>query len=146
MATYDDLPLSGDGALAHAGVQPRLPCQDLDRARRFYAEKLGLEPVEEREGGLRYRCGSTVFSLFASSGKPAGTHTQMGWKVADIEAAVAELRGRGVTFEQYDLPGLTTVGHIADIPGAYPSDGGVGERAAWFYDSEGNLIGLGQPM
>ena len=148
MATfpYEDLPLSGDGALAHGDVQVRLPCQDLDRARRFYADKLGLEPVEEREGGLRYRCGSTVFSLFATTGAPSGTHTQMGWKVDDIDAAVAELRGRGVDFEQYDLPGLTTVDGITDIPGAYPSDGGIGERAVWFKDSEGNLIGLGQAI
>jgi catechol 2,3-dioxygenase-like lactoylglutathione lyase family enzyme len=146
MASYDDLPLSGDGALAHGDTQVRLPCQDLERARRFYAEKLGLEPVEEREGGLRYHCGSTVFSLFASAGRPSGTHTQMGWKVDDIEAAVAELRGRGVTFEQYEFPGLTTVDGITEIPGAYPSDGGVGERAVWFHDSEGNLIGLGQAL
>ncbi len=148
MATfsYEDLPLSGDGALAHAEVQARLPCQDLDRARRYYAEKLGLEPVEEREGGLRYRCGSTVFSLFASTGAASGTHTQMGWKVDDIEAAVTELRRRGVEFERYDFPDLTTVDGITDIPGAYPSDGGIGERAVWFRDSEGNLIGLGQSM
>lgn len=148
MATfpYEHLPLSGDGALAHGDAQVRLPCQDLERARRFYADKLGLEPVEEREGGLRYRCGSTVFSLFATTGTPSGTHTQMGWKVDDIEAAVAELRGRGVEFEQYDFPDLTTVDGITDIPGAYPSDGGIGERAVWFKDSEGNLIGLGQAM
>ena len=73
---YEHLPLSGDGVLAHGDVQPRLPCQDLERARRFYADKLGLEPVEEREGGLRYRCGSTVFSLFASTGTSSGTHTR----------------------------------------------------------------------
>lgn len=132
--------------LDNARVATRLPAQDLDRARRFYADKLGLEPVEEREGGLRYRCGSTVFSLFATTGTPSGTHTQMGWKVDDIEAAVAELRGRGVEFEQYDFPDLTTVDGITDIPGAYPSDGGIGERAVWFKDSEGNLIGLGQAM
>ena len=68
----------------------------------------------------------------------------MGWKVDDIEAAVAELRARGVEFLEYDLPGMKTVNGIADIDGTYPSDGGIGERAAWFHDSEGNLIGLGQ--
>jgi catechol 2,3-dioxygenase-like lactoylglutathione lyase family enzyme len=73
---------STDSVLARSDVAPRLPAQDLERARRFYAEKLGLEPVEEREGGLRYRCGSTWFSLFASAGAPSGTHTQMGWVVA----------------------------------------------------------------
>jgi hypothetical protein len=65
--------------------------------------------------------------------------------VADIEATVATLRSRGVVFEEYDLPGLKTVNGIARIEGNYPSKG-VGERAAWFRDSEGNLLGLGQPI
>lgn len=125
-------------------VATRLPAQDLERARRWYAEKLGLEPVEERSGGLRYRCGGSYFVLFASAGAPSGTHTQMGWEVADIEATVAALRARGVVFEEYDLPGLTTVNGIADIDGNYPSKG-TGERGAWFRDSEGNLLGMGQP-
>ena len=69
----------------------------------------------------------------------------MAWDVTDIESAVASLRARGVVFEEYDLPGLKTVNGIADIEGTYPSKG-VGERAAWFKDSEGNLLGLGQPV
>jgi catechol 2,3-dioxygenase-like lactoylglutathione lyase family enzyme len=144
--TDQTLPTSGDGVLARSDVQTRLPAQDLERARRFYAEKLGLHPVEERPGGLRYRCGSTLFALFASTGKPSGEHTQMGWKVDDIEEAVAELRGRGLVFEEFDFPGMRTVDGIVDIEGAYPSDGGIGERAVWFRDSEGNLIGIGQAM
>jgi hypothetical protein len=59
---------------------------------------------------------------------------------------VAELRSQGVVFEDYDLPGMTTVDGIAEVEGNYPSEGGVGERAAWFRDSEGNLIGIGQPL
>jgi catechol 2,3-dioxygenase-like lactoylglutathione lyase family enzyme len=138
---------SGDGVLARADVAPRRPAQDLERARAFWADKLGLQPVEEREGGLRYRCSSTVFSLFASAGDPSGHHTQMAWEVDDIEAAVAELRARGVVFEDYDLPGLKTVDGIAEIAGTYPSDdGGISKRAAWFHDSEGNLLALGQPI
>src|SRR5262245_21056554 len=140
------LPLSGDGVLAHSEVQTRLPAQNLERARRFYAEKLGLHPVEERDGGLRYRCGSTWFALFASAGKPSGAHTQMGWKVNDIEATVRELRGRGVEFEMYDFPRFESRDGIVNVHGNYPSDGGVGERAVWFHDSEGNLIGIGQAM
>jgi catechol 2,3-dioxygenase-like lactoylglutathione lyase family enzyme len=134
---------SRGGLLAGSTVATRLPAEDLQRARRWYADKLALEPVEEREGGLRYQCGGVSFALFESAGKPSGTHTQMGWEVADIDAVVAELRVRGVVFEEYDLPGLVTVDGIADIDGNYPSKG-TGERAAWFYDSEGNLIGLGQ--
>jgi catechol 2,3-dioxygenase-like lactoylglutathione lyase family enzyme len=132
--------------LAHSDVATRLPAQDLERARSFYAEKLGLEPVEERAGGLLYRCGSGHFALFESAGAASGDHTQMGWEVADIEATVAALRARGVVFEEYDLPGLRTVDGIATIAGNYPSKGGVGEKGAWFRDSEGNLLGIGQPV
>ncbi len=131
--------------LTRADVSTRLPAQDLERARTFYSEKLGLEPVEERPGGLRYRCGGSFFALFQSSGSPSGTHTQMSWEVDDIEKAVAALRARGVVFEEYDTPGLETTNGVADIDGNYPSKG-VGERGAWFRDSEGNLLSLGQPV
>jgi catechol 2,3-dioxygenase-like lactoylglutathione lyase family enzyme len=132
------------GTLAHAQVQARLPAQDLDRARTWYAEKLGLRPTEERPGGLRYRCGDTAFGVFASAGQASGAHTQMGFFVDDLAATVAELRDRGVVFEEYDLPGLRTVDGMAEIEGHYPSENAWGERAAWFHDSEGNLIGLGE--
>jgi catechol 2,3-dioxygenase-like lactoylglutathione lyase family enzyme len=131
--------------LERARTATRLPAQDLDRARAFYSEKLGLEPVEEREGGLLYRCGGTEFALYESAGAASGDHTQMGFEVEDIEAVVAELRGRAVVFEEYDFPGLTTVNGIAEIEGNYPSKG-KGERGAWFRDSEGNMLGLGQPV
>src|SRR5262245_18517079 len=94
--------------LTESQVATRLPVKDLERARRFYSEKLGLEPVEERPGGLCYRCGGGVFALFESAGAASGSHTQMAWDVVDIDAAVAALRARGVVFEEYDLPGLTT--------------------------------------
>jgi catechol 2,3-dioxygenase-like lactoylglutathione lyase family enzyme len=132
--------------LAEGKVATRLPAQDLQRARDFYAKKLGLEPIEERPGGLRYRCRGGEFALFESAGAASGEHTQMGWEVDDLDQAVSELRDRGVQFEEYDLPGLTTVDGIAEVEGNYPSKGGLGERAAWFRDSEGNLLGLGQPI
>jgi catechol 2,3-dioxygenase-like lactoylglutathione lyase family enzyme len=131
--------------LKHANVATRLPAKDLNRARAFYFGKLGLEPVEHREGGLRYVCGAGEFAIFVSAGTQSGTHTQMGWEVDDIEATVRELRGRGVKFEEYDLPGLRTFDGIADIQGNYSSKG-IGERGAWFRDSEGNLLGIGQPV
>ena len=122
----------------------RLPAQDLDRARAFYAEKLGLEPADERPGGILYRVGDTEFALFASGGRATGDHTQMGFEVDDIEATVAELQARGVVFQEVDAPGLRTRGGIADIDGNYPSKHASGERGAWFHDSEGNLLGIGQ--
>jgi catechol 2,3-dioxygenase-like lactoylglutathione lyase family enzyme len=131
--------------LADSLVAAHLPARDLVRARAFYSEKLGLEPVEERPGGLRYECGGGRFTLFLSQGASRGEFTQLGWQVDDIEAVVAELRARGVVFERYDLPGLTTVDGIVEIPGNYPSEG-TGERAVWFRDSEGNLLGIGQAV
>src|SRR5215217_620578 len=121
-------------------VATRLPAQDLDRARAFYAEKLGLEPADERPGGLLYRMANGEFALFASAGAPSGDHTQMGFEVDDLEATVAELRSRGVVFEEYEF----TRDGIADIEGNYPSKGASGERGAWFRDSEGNMLGIGQ--
>ena len=131
--------------LRNGRVAARLPAQNLERAKAFHAEKLGLEPVEEREGGLRYVCAAGEFALFESAGSASGDHTQMGWEVDNIEATVRDLRARGVVFEEYDLPGLKTVDGIADIEGNYPSKGS-GERGAWFRDSEGNMLGIGQPL
>lgn len=70
----------------------------------------------------------------------------MAWEVGDIHATVSQLKARGLVFESYDLPGLTTVDGIAEVTGNYPSKGGVGERAAWFKDSEGNLLAIGQAI
>jgi catechol 2,3-dioxygenase-like lactoylglutathione lyase family enzyme len=135
--------MTTDTGLGNGRVATRLPAQDLERARAFYSEKLGLEPAEEREGGLRYVFAYGEFALFQSTGSAAGDHTQMGWEVDDIEATVRELRDRGVVFEEYDLPGLKTVDGIAEIEGQYPSKGS-GERGAWFRDSEGNMLAIGQ--
>lgn len=131
--------------LTDAPVATRLPAKDLERARRFYSEKLGLEPSEERPGGLLYRCAGSTFALFESAGAASGDHTQMGWEVDDIKATVAALRARGVVFEEYDWPGLRTVNGVAEVEGNYPSKG-TGERGAWFRDSEGNLLGIGQSV
>jgi catechol 2,3-dioxygenase-like lactoylglutathione lyase family enzyme len=121
--------------LANSRMAARLPAQDLDRARAFYAEKLGLEPADERPGGILYKpSGGGEFALFLSSGRPSGDHTQMGFEVDDVDAAVADMKRRGVEF----------MSEIVDIEGQYPSKGAGGERATWFYDSEGNVLGIGQ--
>ncbi|MET7271237.1 VOC family protein [Streptomyces flaveolus] len=132
--------------LARARVATRLPAQDLDRARRFYAERLGLRPVDERPGGLLYRCAGAEFVLFRSTGSSPGTFTQMAFEVDDIETVVSELRQRGVVFEEVDAPGFRTRNGIAEVEGNYPSKGARGERGAWFRDSEGNLLGIGEPV
>jgi catechol 2,3-dioxygenase-like lactoylglutathione lyase family enzyme len=131
--------------LSNAHTVTKLPAQDLERARAFYRDKLGLEPVEERTGGLRYVCGLTEFHLFSSSGAPSGTSTQMAFEVEDIEAALADLRARGVTFERFEMAGFDVRGDTIAAPDNYPSKG-TGEIGMFFYDTEGNLIGIAQPV
>ncbi len=138
--------LGADPAPCPAPGRWPLACPGPARARRFYADVLGLEPVEERPGGLRYECASGWFSLFESGGRASGEHTQLAFEVDDIEATVRELRERGVRFEEVDVPGLRTIDGIAEVEGNYPSSGAVGERGAWFRDSEGNMIGIGEPV
>ena len=121
---------------ANDPIYASLPAADLERAKRFYAEKLGLTPESELPGGLFYRCGKdTRLSVFTSEGEASGTHTQALWLVEDVESAVAALKARGVIFEEYDLPSLKTVNSIATIGTA---------KGAWFKDSEGNLLSLAQ--
>lgn len=132
------------GPLTGASLATRLPAQDLDRARAFYSEVLGLEPLDEREGGLLYSCGGQEFAVFASTGKASGDHTQLGFTVPDLDSAVAELRARGLQFEEFEFGGLAVSEGIVTIPGYYPSKPPTGERAIWFRDSEGNLLGLGE--
>jgi catechol 2,3-dioxygenase-like lactoylglutathione lyase family enzyme len=129
--------------LAAAHPVTKLPAQNLERARRFYRDRLGLEPVEEREGGLRYVCGTAEFHVFASSGAASGRSTQMGFEVDDINQAVSDLRARGLEFESFDLGDLEVSDQIVAVPNNYPSKG-TGERGAFFFDSEGNLLALGQ--
>jgi len=121
--------------LENATASATLPAKDLARARAFYEEKLGLKPAEDSPDGLRYECGDGRFLLFESAGEPSGTHTQLGWQVENLETAVEQLRRNGVVFEEYDLPGFKTVNGIAQ----YGDD-----RGAWFKDSEGNLLALGE--
>ena len=131
------------GPLTSAHAVAKLPAQDLDRARHFYRDRLGLEPVEERDGGLRYVCGTTEFHLFLSSGAASGASTQMGFEVENIDEVVADLRPRGLQFEGFDIAGFEVENDIVLVPDNYPSKGG-GERGAFFHDSEGNLLSIGQ--
>ncbi len=131
------------GPLTSAHAVTKLPAQDLDRARLFYRDRLGLEPVEERNGGLRYVCGETEFHLFLSSGTASGTATQLGFEVANIDDVVADLRARGLEFESFDIAGFEVEDDIVIVPNNYPSKGN-GERGAFFRDSEGNLLAIGE--
>jgi catechol 2,3-dioxygenase-like lactoylglutathione lyase family enzyme len=114
-----------------------IPVEDLDRARFWYRDKLGFTPIHEVPGeALVYRTGSgQSLLLFSSDEAGAVEHQLAAWRVDALEAEVSELRGRGVRFQEYDEPDLRTVDGIAATP--------VG-RAAWFKDSEGNVLTISQ--
>jgi catechol 2,3-dioxygenase-like lactoylglutathione lyase family enzyme len=112
----------------------KLPAGDVERARAFYADKLGLTPFGEHDGHLFYEVGGSHFMVYPSTGAASGTHDQIGFAVEDVESMVATLRSNGVAFEEYESPqGASATDGIMDF-------GGV--KAAWFKDSEGNLLSI----
>jgi catechol 2,3-dioxygenase-like lactoylglutathione lyase family enzyme len=128
--------MEAQAMLSEYPIHAALPATDLERAKRFYADKLGLIPESEGPDGLFYRCGgSTRFLVFPSGGTASGTHTQMTWNTPNIEVAVADLKARGGVFEEYDTPEVKTVNNVATLGQS---------KGAWFKDSEGNLLALGQ--
>jgi catechol 2,3-dioxygenase-like lactoylglutathione lyase family enzyme len=114
-------------------VYTTLPVTDFDRARAFYKEKLGLIPTGPQAD--IFECGGGTAFIIASMGSKPGGHTQMSFDVSDVAAVVKQLKSKGVVFEEYDYPNLKTVNSIAERPDF---------KAAWFKDSEGNMIGIGQ--
>ena len=112
-----------------------LPVTDLARARAFYTDALGVPEEMVTEGGVMYRSGGTRFFVYPSRTRPGG-HTQMSWRVSDINAEVAALKAKGVAFEHFDVPGLEMEGEVAHS--------GANVWTAWFKDPDGNLLGLTQ--
>ena len=120
--------------LQNAPMYCYLPATDVSRARRFYEEKLGFKARLEQAGGVVYECaGGTACFLYPTPNAGTSRASQAFWQVADIEREVAELEARGVRFEDYDEPGMKTVNHIFT---------GGGAKAAWFRDTEGNILAL----
>jgi predicted enzyme related to lactoylglutathione lyase len=124
--------------LSNAPIVPYIPVADLSRARKFYEEKVGLKPREEYAGGVIYECGkgSWVF-MYPSPGAGTSKASTLFWAVEDVEAEVAELKSRGVVFEEYDMLNSKTVNSIAT---------GGGAKTAWFKDSEGNILAVSQRL
>jgi len=117
------------------GVHAMLAASNLERARAWYAEKLGLEPYRDYDGELLvYRSGETHLSIYATPSAGTARNTVAEWHVDDLRAEVAALRVRGVVFQEYDFgTGRTIDGVLTD------SDGSLN---AWFTDSEGSILGL----
>ncbi len=125
--------------LSSSKVEANIPAGDLDRARDFYADKLGLTPEQEIGGVfLHYTTeGGTSFNVYQTEYAGQAGHTIAQWHVDDLDAEVHDLQAKGVAFETYDMPGVEWDGVIASMPG-------VG-RGAWFKDSEGNVLCLDEP-
>ena len=124
--------------LTNSPVAAILPAVDLERAKKFYKEKLGLQPINTPgPGGAMFECGQgTQLYLYQRDTATKADHTVAGWKVENIEEVVRALRERGVVFEQYDLPGLKT-----DEDGIATS-GPI--KSAWFKDTEGNILSINE--
>ncbi len=115
-----------------------LPATDVARARRFYEGTLGFTPGEELAGGVTYAFGKgTACFLYPTPNAGTSKASQAFWQVDDIAREVATLRERGVRFEHYDMPGAQVDGDVVTAGGA---------KAAWFKDSEGNILALIQPL
>jgi catechol 2,3-dioxygenase-like lactoylglutathione lyase family enzyme len=122
-------------SLATSTIATMLPVTDTDRAKEFYEQRLGL-PFEGANsmGELQFRLGGgTMLVLLPREAGVQSKSTALSWEVASVEKEMAQLEGHGVKFEDYDMPGLKTVNHIAEMDG---------EKAAWFLDPDGNVLCL----
>ena len=115
-----------------------LPVADLERARRFYGDVLGLEARgESGDGKPLFACASGTIALMHKPQPTPAAHTAASFEVPDIADAIAQLGARGVVFEDYDLPGLKTVNKVCVLGS---------EKAAWFKDPDGNYLCLHEEM
>ena len=125
--------------LADKTLMVSLPAADLARARNWYRDKLDLKPArEDAEEGLWYETGDSRWLVYQSQFAGTNQATAAAWQVDDMDGTVAELGNRGVVFEEYDIEDLKTEDGIMTLP--------TGQKAAWFKDSEGNILGLFQDV
>jgi predicted enzyme related to lactoylglutathione lyase len=126
------------GMLQNSPFYAYIPAKDVSRARKFYEDKLGFKAGEEIAGGVVYEFGKgTAAFLYPTPNAGTSRASQAFWQVDDIEREVAELKKRGVKFEDYDMPGMKTKDGIFI---------GGGAKAAWFKDSEGNILAVIQSL
>ena len=120
--------------LSASRVEANIPAADINRAKAFYADKLGFTPSFELEGVMMvYKTdGGTEFSIYQTDYAGQAGHTIAQWHVDDVDATVRDLKQKGVAFEQYDMPGMQWQDNVATLEG-------IG-KAAWFKDSEGNIL------
>src|SRR5437879_7114614 len=123
--------------LSTAPIRAYIPASNIERARKFYEQVVGLEPAEVYAGGVVYICGGAEVFLYVTPNAGTSKASQAYWQVKDVEAEVAELKARGVRFEEYDMPSGAMKNSIAT---------GGGAKTAWFKDTEGNILAVSQRL
>ncbi|WP_189600414.1 VOC family protein [Streptomyces lateritius] len=124
--------------LADSPVVAIVPVADMARAKRFYTETLGLPLTKESAEDTRLDSGGgTTIGLYETPYGGKAEHTLASWKVDDLDGEMSRLRSKGVTFEEYDLPGIKTVDGVVESETM---------RGAWFKDSEGNILCLTEDL
>jgi predicted enzyme related to lactoylglutathione lyase len=119
--------------LSTAPIRAYIPASDVARARKFYEHTIGLRPKEDYAGGVIYESGGAEVFLYPTNNAGTSKASQAYWQVEDVEAEVAELKARGVAFEEYD--GMAMRNSIAT---------GGGAKTAWFKDTEGNILAISE--
>jgi catechol 2,3-dioxygenase-like lactoylglutathione lyase family enzyme len=116
---------------------PSIPASDMARAKAYYQDTLGLSVLREMaDGGIFFKSGNAEFLVYPSPAAGSNQATAAGWHVQDLETAVGELKTKGVKFEDYDFDELKTENGIATMAD--------GQKAAWFKDTEGNILAIFQ--
>ncbi|HEX4426115.1 MAG TPA: VOC family protein [Terriglobales bacterium] len=121
--------------LSTSPIRAYIPVLDVARARKFYEEIIGLRPKLEYAGGVVYECGGAEVFMYPTPNAGTSKASQAFWQVADVEAEVADLKARGLKFEEYNMPGMTMKNSIVTAGGA---------KTAWFKDTEGNILAISQ--
>jgi catechol 2,3-dioxygenase-like lactoylglutathione lyase family enzyme len=122
--------------ISKLALHPTLPAADIKRARKFYADKLGLDPeMETPEGGYLYKTDGSWFTIYPSKFAGTAKNTAAEFETDNLEREMKELRSKGVIFEEYDMPGFKTINGVLTMGQ---------DKASWFKDSEGNILALTQ--
>lgn len=123
---------------AESTLTTMIPASDIERAKNFYINKLGLKPIEGEFGNLRFKAGEATFIVYPSEFAGTNKATAAMFEVADVEACVNALKGDGVEFQEFSFEDMVMENSILTAPNGF--------KGAWFFDSEGNILGLGEEV
>ena len=120
--------------LGESNVYATVAVRDVQRAKEFYEGKLGLKQIDENPGGVMYQSGDGIMFVYESGTAGTNQATCAAWQVDDVDQTLVGLQQRGVTFENFDIPGAEVDGYVYTMGG---------QKAAWFKDPDGNILSIG---